>query len=460
MAIIASYLPDESYGLLGPQMAATIIQEHTPYQCLVIAVTRQYDRMTLKKSLADYFGRERPVIGFSTLSGRADLFALAKEFKEEGALTILAGPQADVDYHGEVAWEKQEHRFKGLSENFSVALHGPAEQVIPLLKDLDLREKGEVPGLHLKGKNGKTVQNQAKGWDQRFLRRVCWDNLYQVEGTGLQALKITTGQVLQQIGCPHAAETRWVEIDYPTSLAGRQERKVRVHLRGCSFCDVAADKGFCGLLEMESVLGQIRCLPETHDNRKIPFELINENVLPSLLPLLTACEQEKIRLSQINLTLRADWFIRGEGRLREALGLADSLGIKILLASIGLESFDDTLLRNLNKGLSLETNLRAIRLMRRLKQEFPEPWAYSRTDGAIHGFIHPTPWDTEGTWANIQRVIDQYALPSDILPRHSIPLIIHHASGLGDWIRELEMREGCRYKRSGTIIEWWEEGLD
>ena len=41
MAIIASYFKDESYGLLGPQLAATIIRDHTPYDCIVIAVSRE-----------------------------------------------------------------------------------------------------------------------------------------------------------------------------------------------------------------------------------------------------------------------------------------------------------------------------------------------------------------------------------------------------------------------------------
>ena len=44
MAIIAGYFENEDYGLLGPQMAATIIQDHTPYECIVIAVARNYDR--------------------------------------------------------------------------------------------------------------------------------------------------------------------------------------------------------------------------------------------------------------------------------------------------------------------------------------------------------------------------------------------------------------------------------
>ncbi|MBW2168909.1 MAG: hypothetical protein JRG69_06575, partial [Deltaproteobacteria bacterium] len=84
MAIIASYFGKETYGILGPQMAATVIQENTPYDCVVIAVAREDDKHIIKKALADYFGEVRPIIGFSTLSGRADLFSFAKELKDEG----------------------------------------------------------------------------------------------------------------------------------------------------------------------------------------------------------------------------------------------------------------------------------------------------------------------------------------------------------------------------------------
>ena len=265
--------------------------------------------------------------------------------------------------------------------------------------------------------------------------------------------------MLQQIGCPYAAATEgWTEIDYPASMAGNSRRKVRVLLKGCSFCDVAVDKGFYGALGMETVLAQIHCLPETADGRKIPFELINENALPGLPRLLLEVMEKAMRLSRVNLTVRADWFVRGERRLRKALRLARSMGVRIVLASVGLESFDDTILRNLNKGLKVETNLRAIQLMRKLRNEFPNEWGYSRRDGASHGLIHPTPWDTEKTSANIQRITDRYALPVDILPDHSIPLIIHHASGLGDWIREIERIEGRRFGRHGSIIGWWDGG--
>jgi len=457
MAIITSYFAGETYGLLGPQMAATIIQENTPYDCIVITVAREDNKTILKRALAEYFGGERPVIGFSLLSGRQDLFDLARELRDEGALTILAGPQADVDYMGETNWQIHPHRFRGLAASFSLCLHGPAEQAIPLLQSLGKDGWKGSPGLLTLGEDGEIIQNPKQEWDRKFLGQMRWNNIYRTGKAGIVPLKIGTGQVLQQIGCPYAARERSVEIDDPVSL-DNGTKKVRLPFKGCAFCDVAVDKGFYGALEIDTVLHQIRCLPEREDGRKIPFELINENPLPVLPSLLTALRETKIRVSQINLIMRADWFLKGKKHLREALELARHMGVRLLLASMGFESFDDHILGNLNKGLSMETNLRAIRVMRELKEAFPLEWGYSRKEGAIHGFIHPTPWDTEETSVHIQRIIDQYALAVDILPPHSTPLIIHHASGLGDWIREIEKRHGVQFRRHGSIIEWWRVG--
>ena len=456
MAIIASYFKDETYGLLGPQMAATIIQDHTPYDCIVIAVTREDDKATIKKVLAKLFEAQRPVVGFSTLSGREDLFALAKELRAEGAVTILAGPQADVDFLGEKGWQCHPHRFQGLSENFDFGLHGPAEQAICLVNRLDINDRSEIPGLLYKDPDGTIIQNAKKEWNEDYLGKVRWDNIYIVGKNGLTPLIIGLGQVLQQIGCPHAARKRKATIDYPASVSGKQGQRIELSLSGCSFCDVAVDKGFCGRLGMETVLSQIRCLPQAQDGRKIPFELINENPLPTLPELLREVARRDEKLTQINLTLRADYFIAGAKHLRDALGVAGELGIYILLSSIGFESFDDAILRNLNKGLTVEKNLQAIRLLRQLKEEYPHQLGYSSKEGAIHGFIHPTPWDTKEISARIQQTISIYGLPNDILPPHSTPLIIHHASGLGDWIREIEQREGLWFKRYGSIIGWWE----
>jgi hypothetical protein len=455
MAIVASYFAGETYGLLGPQLAATVIEENTPYDCIVIAVTKDDETSSIIRALGDFFGSQRPIVGFSTLSGRQDLFRFAGELKDDGAITILAGPQSDVDYVGEVDWQIHNHRFKGFSEEFSFALHGPAEQIVDFLKHIDADLSRQTPGLIKYTADGNLLRNPEQPWDNRFLKKVKWDNLFLIEKGALKPLKITAGQVLQQIGCPYAAHGKWIEIDYPVSLSHGSNRKVRLFSKGCSFCDVAVDKGCCGLMDMDTVLAQIRSLPEGDDDRKIPFELINENGCAGLHDVLAETGKRWIMLSQISLTVRADWFIKGEDRLRKALELAKSLDTAIRLVSMGFESFDNTLLKNLNKGATVDTNLRAIELIRRLKEDYPQHWIYSRSDGSIHGFIHPTPWDTEQTWRNIQTVFRDYALPLDIIPDHSIPLIIHHASLLGDWIRQIEEREGKTFKRLGTIIEWW-----
>jgi hypothetical protein len=457
MAIITSYFENESYGVLGPQMAATVISECTDYDCVVIAVTRVDDKSLIKKALTDYFKEETPIIGFSTLSGREDLFSFAKELKSEGALTLLAGPQADVDYMGEIKWPEHPHRFRGVSEHFTFAVHGPAEQAIVLLKGLDSGEWKETPGLLYKSEDGEIIQNPKAPWNEAHLRRVRWDNIFTIGQEGLMPLGISIAQVLQQVGCPYAAKKRKIEVGYPSGFRGKEREIIEVFGKGCSFCDVAVDKGFYGELSIETVMSQISCLPEDNDGRMVPFELINENPLPGLPRLLSEVQKRDIRLSQIHLILRSDWFLKGEERLLEALRIAEDMGVYILVSSMGFEAFDDKLLRNFNKGLNVETNLRAVRLMRRLKEQFSEQWGYSKVEGAIHGFIHPTPWDTTKTIANTQRNIAIYGLDGDILPPHSTPLIIHHASALGDWIREIEKREGVHFKREGSVIGWWDE---
>ena len=458
MVILANYADtEESYGLLGPQMAATIIQNNTDYECVVVAVGHDFNEEFIKKKIIQLAGGDRPIIGFSNLGGRPEMWKLAKELKAEGAITILGGPQADVDYIGEVSWEQHPHRFPGVRDSFSLALHGPAEQLIPFLNSQGKEEPDKISGS-LFIQNGRCWMNERDGWDGNFLRKVNWGNLYSLGSSGLEPIFITSAQVVQQIGCPYAANTVRVSIDYPTNLKNApftKRGKISLNLRGCSFCDVARDKGFGGNLPLDSVLAQVVNLPEDTEGIKIPFELINEVPLPTLPQLLSAIKRQGVKISQVNLVSRADWLVMGEEKLRAALRLAKAMNTRVLLSAVGFESFANSILRNLNKGYLADTNLSAIKLMRQLKEEFPENWFYTTGDGASHGFIHPTPWDSMETEREMNAMIFAYGLNRDILPKLSTPLIIHHACGLGDWARELETREGITLKRGTSIIEWW-----
>jgi len=457
MAIISSYFEGETYGLLGPQMAATLISAHTPYKCIVIGATRENRPEELQKALRGYFGSQRPLLGFSTLGGREELFDLAGALKAQGAVTILAGPQADVDFKGERNWARHANRFQGWSANFSVALQGPAEQVFPVLDGLDADTLIDSPGiLYKQGRNVR--QKPPATWNPRHLTTIDWHNLYRVKAGQLVRHEIKTAQVLQQIGCPYAAQSTQIAIDYPVAMGAYTKQGLHVDVRGCSFCDVAVDKGYHGTLDAEAVISQMAGLPEEEDGRKIAFELINEYPLPGLEHLLDDARAHSIRLTQVNLTMRADGLVNGADHLRNALEVARHRGIRIVLASVGFESFDDRILRNLNKGSNVTMNLAAVRLMRKLKEDFPKTFGYLRSEGGNHGFIHPTPWDTPESENQIKNVIAQYGLNHDILPNHSTPLIIHHASVLGEWIRRVEKSEPIQFKRYGSIIGWWDLG--
>ncbi|MCP3954354.1 MAG: hypothetical protein GY697_19380 [Desulfobacterales bacterium] len=459
MAIITSYFTGETYGLLGPQAAATVITRETPFDCIVVTVTNEDDKQSVKMALYDYFGTQQPVIGFSYLSGRQDLVDLAADLKAEGAITLLAGPQADVDFSGETGCDQHAHRFPGLADHFSFALHGPAQQIVPLLKTDSLTARQDIPGILYLDENDRLVRNPEISWAPQAFIGIDWHNLYHIEDAHLAPRQVTSAQVLQQLGCPWAARQQTVLIDYPAFMDDATGKSIHLNLAGCSFCDVATDKGLVAGLPAEIVIEQILALPETPDGRKIPFELINENPLPGLPRLLDQACKRGLKLSRINLTLRADWLLKHKAPLEATLETARKTGIRIVLASIGFESFSDTLLHNLNKGLSVATNLAAIDLIRQMKNAYPEELGYLRSEGGNHGFIHPTPWDTPATESEMGRVIAGHGLAKDILPDHSTPLIIQHASGLGDWIRAIETRERVRFTRIGAIVAWWDDPL-
>jgi hypothetical protein len=457
MVIVSNYsYEQDNYSVLGPQMAATVVEDNTDYECNILAIGRNFDKELAKRCIGKLLEGSISIVGFSHLAERLDLYSLAYELKEEGAVTILGGPQSDVNYLGEVGWQQNDHRFHGLSSAFTFAVHGPAEQIIPFLNS----EDGDYHNLNgfLYSQNSEYTINPEDKWSDAYLKRVRWDNLYSIGSDGPEPIKAVSVQVLHQLGCPYAAKKSQIDIDYPTNIHNKpfgKTGKITIDTCGCSFCDVAKDKGLGIRLPVDAVLDQIVNIPENENGKKVPFEFINENPFPVLRDLLSKIRERGIDISQINLVTRADWLVRDSERLRDALTLAQSMNVRILMSGIGFESFSDSILRNLNKGYTVDTNISAVKLIRKLKEEYPDNFFYSTPDGAIHGFIHPTPWDSADTKREMYRNIAIYGLDRDVLPSTSVPLIIHHASWLADWTRELELKEGIKLNRNGSLIEWW-----
>jgi hypothetical protein len=431
--ILITHHTGEPHGLLGPQAAATYLSENLSIPSLVMGLKRDFSKEILFSFLDDYYRKEERIIGFTHLCGRKDLLELIPLVRERGFRVVSGGPQAKKDFNGEPDPEFFPTRFKGLRFHLDLAFQGPIER----LTDGHLR----------RGSGCLAFQ-----WDRKTTIRADWTNLYTFSDS-IERLEIKTAQVLNAVGCPYAERRSLVSLPLPESL-GERSGSLEVPACGCIFCDVAWDKGYFGSLEREKVWSQIRNLPEK-EGRKVPFELIDEYPLSSLKGILEAVTRAGLRLSQIDLVCRVDDILSRAELLEEILKTAKEKQIIIRFTSIGFESFSDRILRYFNKGITVADSLRCIGILRRLKDRFGDGLLYRRDEGANHGFIHPTPWDDSETEAENRTNILLYRLMDDILPGHSTPMIIHHGSCLGDWIRRIEYERSVAFKREGTWIEWW-----
>ncbi len=436
--IIFTHHSGEPHGILGAQAAATFFQRKLSIPSIVVGIERDFSKERLLRFIDEYYAGKEKVAAFSHLCGRIDMIGLAKELKQEGFTTLLGGPQARQDYHGEPDTNSYPHRFKGLKSVVDIAFQGPVDR----LRSEDLGLRGVLLDYP---------------WAMDIFLKVDWSNIYTFSDTP-KKLDVRLGQVLNAIGCQYSRKLQAVTLPPPTHLREKGIPQMKVRSEGCIFCDVSRDKGYYGPIEHERLLAQIGGLPE-FDGKKIPFELIDEYPIRSLGNLLRNMERHGIRLSQINLVCRVDDINAHASDLAEILSLAQRHDTKIMFASIGFESFCDRLLQYFCKGITVADIVKCVETLRRLKDRFENHLLYRRQEGANHGFIRPTPWDDSETLQEIDRNIFLHRFFEDILPEHSTPLIIHHGSYLGDWIRHIESATGITFSRSGTWIEWWNPSL-
>jgi hypothetical protein len=431
--ILITHYTGEPHGILGAQAACTYLTTYLNMPSIVVGIARQFSKELLLKFIESYYEGKEKIIGFSHLCGRKDLSELISAVKEKGFFTILGGPQAEKDYYGEIDAERYQMRFQGLHKVIDLAIQGP----------IDYLKREQV---------NSTTGCLSFPWGKDIVIDVDWTNMYSFSDT-LKRCEIKTAQVLNSIGCPYANKKNTVRLPLPDTIK-EKSLSIDVESYGCIFCDVSRDKGFHGHIERSGVLSQIRALPE-ENARKIPFEIIDEYPINSLPWIIEDTARAGIKLSRIDLVCRIDDIITHPGLLDDVLKTAKEKLITIKFSSIGFESFSDRILQLLNKGITVNDIVRCVGILRQLKELYGDTLLYRRDEGSNHGFIHPTPWDDDETIAENSRNIAIHRFFDDILPPHSVPLIIHHASYLGDWIRQVESELQVAFKREGTWIEWW-----
>ncbi|MCX5811195.1 MAG: hypothetical protein NT178_01425 [Proteobacteria bacterium] len=431
--ILITHHTGEPHGILGAQTACTYMTTNLNMPSIVVGIERQFSKELLLKFLDDYYEGKEKIIGFSHLCGRKDLVELIGAVKERSFFTILGGPQAEKDYYGEIDSVNYTTRFKGLHKEIDLAIQGPVDY----LKQEDFHSKTGCLSFP---------------WGKNIALNVDWANMYTFTDA-LKRLEVKTAQVLNSIGCPYAKKKNTVSLPLPDTIKERS-LFIDVESYGCIFCDVARDKGFHGRIDRDMVLAQIKALPE-ENGRKIPFEIIDEYPINSLKQIIDDAAGADIELSRIDLVCRIDDINAHKELLADILKTAKERQLTIMFSSIGFESFNDKILRFLNKGITVDDIVKCVGILRQLKDRFGDSLLYRSDEGANHGFIHPTPWDDSETISENNMNILMYRLFDDILPTHSVPLIIHHSSYLGDWIRQIESELNVAFKRDGSWIEWW-----
>jgi len=193
--IILSHHTGESYGLLGPQLAASFITSELGISTIVIGLLRNFDKEKLFEFIKEHYKNKEKIVGFSHLCGRPDLFELIGELKTLGFRTILGGPQAVSDLVGEGEIEKYPWRFKGLKDRVDLGFGGPVDG---LSKELLESSKGSF----------------SYQWNTDLYLKVQWDNLF-IFDDHLEKLEIETFQVLRGIGCPYASLKKTIFLDSP-----------------------------------------------------------------------------------------------------------------------------------------------------------------------------------------------------------------------------------------------------
>ena len=125
--IIFTHHTGESHGILGAQIAATYFARKLSMPSIVVGIERNFSKERLLGFAEEHYKGKDKLVAFSHLCGRKDLLELAQDLKQKGFITILGGPQARQDYHGEPDTDSHPQRFTGLKSVIDIAFQGPVD---------------------------------------------------------------------------------------------------------------------------------------------------------------------------------------------------------------------------------------------------------------------------------------------------------------------------------------------
>lgn len=184
-------------------------------------------------------------------------------------------------------------------------------------------------------------------------------------------------------------EPRLPEVPMAPEAAEALQRRFVQRAGGCTFCTLRYQPRRGHRLErtLELLEHQVRAWIQ-RGARGVSLQ--TEHPLPLLVPLFDTLAAAGLHLDELHVRTIPWLVLRHEDALRAAIARARAAGTRLVLGQVGFEAFDAPTLALYNKGLTVEENRAAARLLGALTAT--EGDAFEGTSG--HGLVPLHPFST------------------------------------------------------------------
>jgi len=205
--------------------------------------------------------------------------------------------------------------------------------------------------------------------------------------------------IVADFGCPHRLNKLNQNYDnlfvgslnndiFTCSARERLEVLFRERMQGgCSFCTSYSYESLPVDETVHCLMKQIRFLKENYGYKR--FAIGSEYPFKFMPKLINQIIKENIEIKQLYVRSRVDWVNKHEKGLVDALDLAKKFNFKINLWQLGFESFIQGDLDVYNKGYEVNENLKALKLIEKLKKIYPKHFFSSSSS---YGYFPINPW--------------------------------------------------------------------
>ncbi|MFH0875067.1 MAG: hypothetical protein V1859_03955 [archaeon] len=319
-------------------------------------------------------------------------------------------------------------------ESYDFLIHGPArESILKLVYFMNNKTSlNQIPNLFYKKDNLIFHSGLVKEFDIKSELKDFSPDFTRINFGLMKSLKITTANVVSSLGCPYNSsicrnpiyKNIIINANNLKNLDNSAKKIVSTYYnkigKGCSFCNICADRNFNSLPNYELIpfiVEQIKYLTLRYPNLE-RIQINDENSFRFIDLLMQELLFSKIKPLELLLAGRADYFLINYNKIGKALEYIKGTKFIINIACIGFENFSQKELNIYNKGISVNQNISALKQLSALEENYPSNFSYKKDRD--HGFIFINPWTTLDDLRINLSYIEKYNLVQLMNPNYPI----------------------------------------